>query len=364
MTAPAWSRLAGAASLGALAAFAAAAGCGSDAPSAEGFQVAATATDAGVRDVAREGYHVAWDGQPYEGPKVETSNPGPPYPIILHHGFSGWKEIGALGLHYFNGVVADLAAHGEIQVFESAVDPYAATEVRAKQLAPFVDGVLAQTGKDKVNIIAHSQGGMDSRFLVSSLRYGERVATLTMIATPNRGTAIADGLFNAVPDWTDDIVNAIANLIGRSILDIQADSDLRASLESLSEDKVVHEFNLHNPDDPRVAYFSYTGRSGDASGVPDCDGSVVLDDPSRVDHVDPLLSLTNGYLGNHGVYAGVNDGMVTVKSARWGLFMGCVPADHFDEIGQVAKTGPNPESGFDHKAFYRDVVKRLRDRGF
>jgi hypothetical protein len=27
---------------------------------------------------------------------------------------------------------------------------------------------------------------------------------------------------------------------------------------------------------------------------------------------------------------------VTVQSARWGTFIGCVPADHFDEVGQIA----------------------------
>lgn len=60
----------------------------------------------------------------------------------------------------------------------------------------------------------------------------------------------------------------------------------------------------------------------------------------------------------------VNDGMVEVRSARWGRFMGCIPGDHFDEVGQIAHLVPNLESGFDHLAFYRGIVRRLRAEGF
>jgi triacylglycerol lipase len=55
--------------------------------------------------------------------------------------------------------------------------------------------------------------------------------------------------------------------------------------------------------------------------------------------------------------------MVTVRSAKWGRFMGCVPADHFDEVGQIAQTMPVRESGFDHLAFYRSIVATLERDG-
>jgi hypothetical protein len=59
-----------------------------------------------------------------------------------------------------------------------------------------------------------------------------------------------------------------------------------------------------------------------------------------------------------------NDGIVTVRSARWGTFMGCFPADHFDEVGQVAMKKPNPESGYDQRVFYENVVQHIREEGF
>jgi triacylglycerol lipase len=339
-------------------------GCGGAQEASPGYTTVNMATDASGGEHVDRRPAPPWDAIPYEASTPDTLDPGPPYPIILHHGFSGWKEINVLGLHYFNNVAEDLIAHGEPMVFETVVQPYDGTELRGQELAPQIDEILRLTGKDKVNIVAHSQGGLDSRYVIASLGYGARVATLTTISTPHHGTALADALFDNVPGWTDGIVDAIASVIGRSILDVEGDADLRASLKAMTEDVMLNSFNPHNIDDPQVLYFSYAGRSNDSDGVPECDNAWLADDTSKVDHIDPLLTLTGDYLSDHGEYGGVNDGIVPVKSARWGLFMGCFPADHFDEIGQVNKTQPNAESGFDHKAFYREVVKRIRDKGF
>jgi triacylglycerol lipase len=338
-------------------------GCGSSDAVGEGFVQIHSAGDAAPE--GNDGQVVApWDAIAWEAPPGDEVNSGPPYPVLLHHGFSGWKEMSLLGLHYFNGVAEYVIAGGEPMVFETVVSPYEGTPVRGQQLAPQIDEILRLTGKDKVNIVAHSQGGLDSRYAISTLGYGDKVASLTTISTPHRGTALADALFDKVPGWTDPITNAIAEVIGRSVLDMQFDANLRASLEWLTESVMMKTFNPSNIDDPQVAYFSYAGRSNDAPGSPDCDGSWHADDSTKLDHIDPLLKLTGSYLKDHGNYGGVNDGIVPVRSARWGLFLGCFPADHFDEIGQVAKTGPNPESGFDHKEFYAEVIRRLRQRGF
>jgi triacylglycerol lipase len=341
-----------------------ASGCGSEQGAEVGFSEVHSAGDAAADQGSDHNIAPPWDVLPYEAAAPDAIDPGPPYPIVLHHGFSGWKQINMLGLHYFNAVAEDLIAQGEAMVFETIVEPYGGTEGRSQQLAPQIDEILRVTGKNKVNIVAHSQGGLDSRFLISTLEYGDKVATLTTISTPHHGTSLADAMFDKIPGWTDPITDAIANVIGKSILDVQNDADLRASLSSMTEVNMLKSFNPANIDAPQVQYFSYAGRSNDSDGTGDCDGSWIANDPSKIDHIDPLLKLTGSYLSDHGNYGGVNDGIVTVRSARWGLFMGCFPADHFDEIGQINKTAPNPESGFDHKALYRDIVARIRARGF
>ena len=63
------------------------------------------------------------------------------------------------------------------------------------------------------------------------------------------------------------------------------------------------------------------------------------------------------------LFPDANDGLVTVQSARWGTFLGCVPADHLDEVGQIAHLLPDLISGFDHKQLYRRIVDTLHRDG-
>jgi hypothetical protein len=55
-----------------------------------------------------------------------------------------------------------------------------------------------------------------------------------------------------------------------------------------------------------------------------------------------------------------NDAFVRVESAKWGVFHGCIPADHMDEVGQ--RTGsdkPDPTTHFFHIPFYRRLAYGL-----
>ena len=52
---------------------------------------------------------------------------------------------------------------------------------------------------EKVNIIAHSKGGLDSRYAISKLGMDEYVASLVMINTPNAGCEFADYLLEKAP---------------------------------------------------------------------------------------------------------------------------------------------------------------------
>ncbi|MCA8981013.1 MAG: hypothetical protein KDC14_13380, partial [Planctomycetes bacterium] len=60
---------------------------------------------------------------------------------------------------------------------------------------------------------------------------------------------------------------------------------------------------------------------------------------------------------------GASDGMIAVESAKWGDFRGCVPADHYDVIGQIGDRGPDPISGFDAANFYVNIAADLERKG-
>lgn len=281
-----------------------------------------------------------------------------PYPIILAHGMSGFDQVGPL--EYFFGVADDLRARGN-QVFVSQVPPFQSSAVRGEVLAEFVDEVIANTGACKVNIIAHSQGGLDSRYLLGSLGYGDRVSSVVTVSTPHRGSAIAD-LVLAAPDFTDPLLNAVALLLGVTVNELGNDPDIIASLITLSEAEADN-FAAENPDDPRVAFFSIAGRSLLQRASNECSGSI-WSNSRKTDFVDPLLLPTGLILQGANIFSPIpNDGLVTVASAKWGTFLGCVPADHLDEVGQIADIFVDPWSRFDHKQMYRDVVSFLRSRG-
>ncbi len=324
----------------------------------------ASAADAMLVDSGRprDGGEPGDAGVPRDGaPLVDAGPPcrGAPYPFILHHGFFGFSGIGPI--NYYFQVAAALRARGET-VVEAAVDPFNSSEIRAVDLAAIVDETLASTGACKVNLIAHSQGGLDARVLVGSLGYGDRIASIVTVATPHRGTAVADVVLRIAPGWSRPILDFFAYLLGLVLSDASDNASLVASLTSLAE-ATVPAFDAANPDDPRVAFYSVAGRSNLDRGTSQCAGSL-WPNPSARDAIDPLLSATGALLRGSAFDPMPNDGLVTVESAKWGTFLTCIPADHFDEIGQVADLVPDPSSGWDHIGFYEELVTFIRSEGF
>jgi triacylglycerol lipase len=284
------------------------------------------------------------------------------------HGMAGFNELANLpvDISYFNGVQADLEAHGEKNVFVTIAPPYDTSEVRAKALAPQLDMILKQTGARKLNLIGHSQGGMDARVLVSKagLDYASKVASVTTIATPHHGTKVADvamGLLEGpTSSVTTGITNAFLQLLEDGVYSNQTKPDIQGQGNELTTSYMDGTFNPKYVDAPGVVYASYAGRTNLESGDGDCDDAVYVNQPRSLDVAQVPLGVTATYLLAEGQ---TSDGLVPVTSAKWGTFMECVPADHLKECGMIDQNGPDSISGFDHLVFFRAVVARLRAQG-
>ena len=108
---------------------------------------------------------------------------------MLAHGFFGFDEFAGLDFEtYFCHVKEHLASQGEI-VLTPAVDPFNDSDERGKQLLNRIEELLQQTGAAKVNIIGHSQGGLDAR-VVANLA-PSKVASVITISTPHHGTRLS-----------------------------------------------------------------------------------------------------------------------------------------------------------------------------
>lgn len=238
------------------------------------------------------------------------------FPIVLIHGFAGTDKYFGI-LTYFYKVKAHLEQSG-YSVFTPTVQPIANSTTRVKTLKQKIDEILKKTGARRLNLIGHSQGGIDGRLLLSIYKYGDRVASLTTVSSPHRGLPIPNLLL--------------------------------PPSQELSESN-MKKYNQTYPNEKQVKYFSWAGLS--------CrwlDSSCRKKNNNEV--IDPLLITTYNTLK---ALRGDNDGIVPVSSAKWGTFLGTLPADHFDEIGQIADRN---NSSFDHKAFYLKEARRLRGIGF
>lgn len=306
------------------------------------------------------------EGEPAEGAEsgvatLHATATAARYPIVLMHGFNA-SPTSYWG---FNGVAAQLRRDGHT-VVETSVPPYDSVPVRARYLATQIDATLRSSGARKVNLIAHSMGGLDARYLISTLGYGDRVASLTTISTPHGGSAIADVALRLTPGIADDAINAIARAWGETFSDVASKANMRAALGSLAESNAPA-FNAANRNDARVYYQSYAGVSsvlGIANPKDDaaCGGRWVTT-RGRTDRMDALLVGAATFVA-HGLYLLPNDGMVTVENAKWGTFLGCIAADHLDEVGQIKDSGSDPSTGFNHLTFYRNVATALQARGY
>jgi triacylglycerol lipase len=267
---------------------------------------------------------------------------------------------------YFYKVKDTLTAEGEI-VYTPAVDPFNNSTYRGTQLIAQIEKIREETGADKVNIIAHSQGGMDARFVAHERP--DLVASVVTVATPHRGTLVADIAVKLIahPE-VSQVLDSLVRVIGAPIYDqLGEETSVTESLRQLSS-KGAEEFNANYPDAPGVFYASVGARSDNSGGGGDCETSEAMPFLTAFnqdrDPVHSLLALTESILDGNGNETIPNDGMVRVKDARWGHLWGCLPGDHFDEVGQIFGQGPGGTNHWKYMDFYRSVIAELRQAGY
>ncbi len=106
------------------------------------------------------------------------------YPCLLVHG------VGFRDFHYFNywgRIPRELVRNGA-NVYYGHQEAWGTVEDNGLILKNKIMEILQKTGCGKVNIIAHSKGGLDARYVISGLKMEAYVASLTTINTPHRGS--------------------------------------------------------------------------------------------------------------------------------------------------------------------------------
>jgi triacylglycerol lipase len=166
------------------------------------------------------------------------------YPIVLVHGAAPADYLALF--QYFYGVQEHLQEHGYL-VVAPAVDPFASTEQRCAQWSDHLDALVDDGVGRRFDLIGHSQGGTDARYVTSRLGHADEVAAVISVAGPHRGSAVADvtgGLVDVAPfgeELVDAAVDGLAALLGLP------PQDAVGALESLTTEAMA-EFNATTPD--------------------------------------------------------------------------------------------------------------------
>ena len=255
------------------------------------------------------------------------------YPIVLVHGIAA-KQLPLFNA--FGKIDRELKKEG-YKVYVSNHDGFGSIENNAMQLKDFILSVMEKCQTDKVNIIAHSKGGLDSKHMITELGMEDHVASLTTICTPHQGSLIASKIYNlpySAKIAVSSVINDLYLVLGR---DKHPDS-LRVCEQLCSVDTYEEVMSFSNT----VYCQSYSTNITEAK---DC---VVMALPMNIQN----RALTAD-----------NDGLVSEDSTKFGVYRGsCLdtPVSHVQIIDFCAKKRQRKMI----YSFYNQVCADLEKMGF
>jgi len=206
--------------------------------------------------------------------------------ILLAHGVLGFGVLGPF--EYFNGIAHGLEKRFPgVKVATAQVDPIGSVAERAAHLA---EQIVAAAGGEKIHIFAHSMGGLDTRFALSSnlSDAAAHVSRVVMIGTPHLGSQVADAIENGDPAVLrelplpvvaelrvnqralHDLTTAVArqadlqmrDVPGIEYVHVAGDMTMPGAHSSLAFRGVAAFFGVNTPNDGVVTVESATTRGG------------------------------------------------------------------------------------------------------
>ena len=239
-----------------------------------------------------------------------------------------------LGVDYFRGIKAHVEANGHHAVFPQVP----VTGTVAERAVALADAIAAVYPAGPIHIIAHSMGGLDSRFLIANNLNGlsepGRIVSLTTLSTPHRGSPIADLLVGAE---TDDLRRLFYSIVKRTLEQVGIDISALGNLTTQAASQVPDAATTY----PHIRYQSYfaSGRNGNH---PTC------------------LLFAPLHLYIYHLSGKENDGIVTQASATYGALQEpSWPCDHADMIGHNLDTADLGGFQFDHFNAYDQIINNL-----
>lgn len=321
--------------------------------------------------------------------------------LVLAHGIFGWGELTQDDPQdpmkdYYYGVKQFLEAeYGmrpdlELVLIAPTLPAAESIEARGAALKERIEAEMKNWPSGaRVHILAHSMGGLDARWVIVQEGMADRIASLTTIATPHRGTTLGDLAYDELPIilptlkgvglidkttrsiWRNLPFTRKANLNQIEFLQHMLGNfhgsernEIKAGLYALTLNGAA-EFNdrmaskedairarTENP----VAYFAYGG-SMQPNQTPLLKPGEKMIDKFGKREERKCLDVEEG---------SCNDGAVSVWSAHYPWddagqhYVKTIPFDHFMQINwRVPDKRPAGEMPDELKVFYREAMENI-----
>ncbi len=260
------------------------------------------------------------------------------YPILLVHGVF-FRDSGLL--NYWGRIPEALELNGS-EIYYGNHQSAASVEESARELNARIKAVCEFAGCEKLNIIAHSKGGLDCRYILSKLDGSKNIASLTTVNSPHKGCQFADYLLTKM---TENMKNKIADTYN-SVLKRLGDHkpDFISAVNDLTAEKCIQRDKLLGEPPKEIFCQSIGSIQKKARG-----GTFPL---NLTYHLPKYFD-------------GDNDGLVAETSFKWGEKYTLLTTKGKRGIshGDVVDLNRENIKGFDVREFYVELVKDLKDRG-
>lgn len=232
--------------------------------------------------------------------------------------------------------IADFLRAQGLSIYVANQDGVGTIADNAAQLKAEITDILQKENCERVNLIAHSKGGLDARCMISQLDMAQQVASLTTLSTPHHGSRLSEALLK-MPAWMAKTIAFFIDTFFRIF------RDEKPNVLALAEELTVtsmEQFNKDVPNAPTVYYQSYSSTS-----------------PRKKAFIRFIPYELSRYCEQDDT-----DGMVSVSSSQWGNYRGSMQGeiDHFKMVGVYGSKKELTGVGL----FYLHIARQLRQMGF
>ena len=255
------------------------------------------------------------------------------YPIILAHGILMKRQLFRAFVH-----IKKKLSEAGYHVYIADTDGLGSIENNAAQLKKQIESILEKEGAEKINVIAHSKGGLESIYMIENLGMGEKVASLTTLCTPHKGSQVVSWV-TRIPSFLLKFLAFWFNLFYKLLQDERPDA-ITACTQLEAREEVAAE-SLTAAHDIYCQSYSSTMHKASA----DWTLSIPFIISRRHENDD-------------------TDGMVSRTSAQFGEYKGnCIDDDSISH-NEIVCFMTSRKKKTKVVAFYHQLLEDLVERGF